>query len=114
MTAKDDREMIERPVGVTPHTIGALVLATIAITASVVGTYISVIYRLETQGKLIADLTEAVKEMKQSAMDDRFRGKDADRAFEALWVLNRDKIQDWRVPIPTSVRDGKTAIFGDR
>lgn len=105
---QDEREIIERPVGVTPHTIFAVVLATIVITASVVGTYLSVVWRLDSQAQRQVEIQAAIADLKATSI------RDADMPWGAFALLNRDSVPAMRVPIPASVREGRIETFGGR
>jgi hypothetical protein len=104
-------DIVHRPVGMTPHTLAAIIAASVSITAIVVGTWLSTINRIDDVVSAQLRLESAVDALAKSGTDDRYRGKDADRTMSFFRSLNADKYPDMKVPIPTSVRDGQVEVF---
>lgn len=111
MTGHDLEDVAAKPVGVAPHTIAAIVAASIAITFTITGTYFSLLNRIDHQTEALQKLTQTVMEMRMEDSDDRWRGKDADRCMGIFYNLNRAKMPDLIMPVPTSVRDGRMETF---
>jgi len=104
-------DIIRKPVGLSPHSLAAIISSAIGITAVIVGTWVSTINRIEHLAIAQIEMKSAIESMRISGLDDRYRGKDADRTFSVFRSLNQDKFPDLKVPKPTSVRDGQVEIY---
>jgi len=104
-------DIIKKPMGLSPHTLAAIVSSAIVITGAVVGTWVSTINRIERLADAQVDIRTAIEAMRISGLDDRYRGRDADRTFSIFRTLNKDKFPELQVPKPTSVRDGQVEIY---
>jgi ABC-type molybdenum transport system ATPase subunit/photorepair protein PhrA len=104
-------DIIKKPLGLSPHSLAAIVSSAIGITAVIVGTWVSTISRIESLAIAQVEMKGAIEAMRISGLDDRYRGKDADRTFSVMRKLNAEKYPDLKIPIPTSVRDGQIEVF---
>jgi hypothetical protein len=104
-------DIIKKPLGLSPHSLAAIITSAIGITAVVVGTWVSTISRIDALASAQVEIRAAIEAMRISGMDDRYRGKDADRTLSVMWKMNMEKYPDFVIPIPTTVRDGQIEMF---
>jgi len=104
-------DIIKKPVGMSPHSLAAILSSAIAITAVIVGTWVSTINRIERLADAQVDIKTAIDVIRMTSMHDQYQGKDADRSFSVFRSLNQDKFPEMKVPKPTSVRDGQVEIY---
>ena len=104
-------EIIRKPIGISPHSLAAIITSAICITGAVVGTWVSTISRIDALGTAQIEIRAAIEAMRISGMDDRYRGKDADRTLSVMRKMNMEKYPDFVIPIPTTVRDGQIEVF---
>ena len=104
-------DIIKKPVGVSPHTIAAIISSSCVITAFVVATWVSTNAKIDALFTSQIELKSAITALQTAETSDRYRGKDADRTLSVMRSLNAEKYSDFRIPIPTSVRDGQVEVF---